>query len=81
MKLKNKLQSKHIYIAFLFISFFLALLFCIFILNLKYFSNDFKGKKDINLTINEIDRLLTMYYDKYTGLYLDSKEFMKKMHI
>ena len=55
MKLKNKLQSKHIYIAFLFISFFLALLFCIFILNLKYFSNDFKGKKDINLTINEID--------------------------
>ena len=55
MKLKNKLQSKHIYIAFLFISFFLALLFCIFILNLKYFSNDFKGEKDINLTINEID--------------------------
>lgn len=39
-------------------------------------------KIDINtLTINEIDRLLTMYYDKYTGLYLDSKEFMKKMHI
>ena len=60
---------------------FVILLFINRFLNLKYFSNDFKGEKDINLTINEIDRLLTMYYDKYTGLYLDSKEFMKKMHI
>jgi len=35
-------------------------------------------KKDI---INEVNNFIDLYYDRYTGLYLKSKEFLKKLKI
>ena len=35
-------------------------------------------EKDI---ISEVNNFIDMYYDKYTGLYLKSKEFLKKLKI
>lgn len=47
-----------------------------------YYLVDIKsiGKLSINKNIiNEINRFLTFYYDDYTGLYLKSKDFLKKL--
>ena len=48
-----------------------------------YYYVDIKNitKLDVSLEVcNEINRFLDMYYERYTGLYLKSKEFIKGLN-
>ena len=43
---------------------------------------DFDNLKTINVSDSvkiEIDKFLDMYYDEYTGIYLKTKDFIKKI--
>lgn len=47
-----------------------------------YYLVDIKSISKLSLkedVINEINRFLTIYYDDYTGLYLKSKDFLRKI--
>src|SRR5574344_497495 len=47
-----------------------------------YYYIDINSIKEINVSLqvkNEINNFLTRYYDRYTGLYLKSKDFLNKM--
>ena len=48
----------------------------------KYVMNNIDSIKEIRIddeTKNTINKYLDLYYDRYTGLYLNSKDFLKKL--